>query len=211
MFRNQASEFVYVRTYSRWLEEQGRRENWPETVQRYINFIKKHLGDKIPSKVLRKIDENVSSFNVMPSMRFIWAAGGPAEQDNVTIYNCSFAAIDNQDAFAEALYILMCGCGYGFSVENKYISQLPFIPKEIFVSDIVHKVVDSKTGWADSIKELINQLYNGQEITMDYNEVRPAGARLKTMGGRASGPGPLAQLHSFIKEIFYDARGRQLH
>jgi hypothetical protein len=95
MFRNAAAEFVYVRTYSRWIEEQGRRENWPETVKRYIDFIKKHLGDKIPPKVLRKIEENLLSFNVMPSMRFLWAAGEPAEQDNVTIYNCAFGVINN--------------------------------------------------------------------------------------------------------------------
>ena len=210
MFRNAASEFVYVRTYSRWLEEQVRRENWPETVKRYIDFIKKHLGDKIPSKVLRKIEENLLSFSVMPSMRFLWAAGQPAEQDNVTIYNCSFGVISYMEAFAEALYILMCGCGYGFSVENKYVSQLPAVPDQILPNGQSHEVEDSKAGWADSLKVLIAGFYAGQEIEMRYNKVRPAGARLKTMGGRASGPGPLAQLHSFIKETFYKARGRKL-
>lgn len=210
MFRSPASEFVYVRTYSRWLESLARRENWPETVKRYIDFIKKHLGDKIPAKVLRKIEENLLSFSVMPSMRFLWAAGDPAEQDNVTIYNCSFGVVNHVDAFAEALYILMCGCGYGFSVENKYVSQLPLVPSDIFPSGQAHEVEDSKSGWADSIKVLIGGLYAGQDIEMRYNKVRPAGARLKTMGGRASGPGPLAQLHSFIKGVFYGARGRRL-
>lgn len=210
MFRNYAAEFVYVRTYSRWLEELGRREVWPETAKRYIDFITKHLGDKIPPKVLRKIEENLLSFSVMPSMRFLWAAGGPAEQDNVTIYNCSFAAIDYMEAFAEALYILMCGCGYGFSVENKYISQLPDVPSQISPNGQSHEIQDSKSGWADSLKILISGLYAGQDIEMHYNKIRPAGARLKTMGGRASGPGPLAQLHSFIKETFYKARGRKL-
>jgi len=210
MFRSPASEFVYVRTYSRWLEEQGRRENWPETVKRYIDFIKKHLGDKIPQKVLRKIEENLLSFGVMPSMRFLWAAGEPAEQDNVTIYNCSFGAVNHMDVFAEALYILMCGCGFGFSVEDKYVSQLHLVPAEIFPSGQFHEVEDSKAGWADSLKVLIRSLYSGYDIEMRYNKVRPAGARLKTMGGRASGPGPLAQLHSFIKGVFYNARGRKL-
>lgn len=210
MFRSPASEFVYVRTYSRWLEEQGRRENWPDTTKRYIDFVKKHLQDKIPSKVLRKIEESLLSFTVMPSMRFLWAAGGPAEQDNVTIYNCSFATIDHQDAFAEALYILMCGCGYGFSVEGKYVDQLPKVPEIILPSGQAYEVEDSKTGWADSLKFLINSLYSGQDPEIKYNKVRPAGARLKTMGGRASGPGPLAQLHSFIKDVFYDARNRNL-
>lgn len=210
MFRSPAAEFVYVRTYSRWLELLGRREIWPETVKRYIDFITKHLGDKIPSKVLRKIEEKVLAFETMPSMRFLWAAGDPAEQDNTTIYNCSFAVIDKVEAFAEALYILMCGTGYGFSVENKYISQLPTIPSQIIPNGEVHEVEDSKDGWADSLKVLMNGLYAGQDIEMRYNKIRPAGARLKTMGGRASGPAPLAQLHSFIKGTFYAARGRQL-
>lgn len=210
MFRSPASEFVYVRTYSRWLEEQGRRENWPETVKRYIDFIKKHLGEKIPSKVLRKIEENLMSFSVMPSMRFLWAAGDPAEQDNVTIYNCSFGVVNHMDVFAEALYILMCGCGFGFSVEDKYVSQLPEVPSQILPNGQSHEVEDSKAGWGDSLKVLVAGLYAGHDIEMRYNKVRKAGSRLKTMGGRASGPGPLAQLHSFVKGIFYNARGRKL-
>lgn len=210
MFRSPAAEFVYVRTYSRWIEEQGRRENWPETVKRYIDFVTKHLGEKIPPKVLRKVEENLLSFSVMPSMRFLWAAGAPAEQDNTTIYNCSFAAVDTPLSFSEALYILMCGTGYGFSVENKHVRQLPEVPKSIFPTGEIHVVEDSRIGWAESVRLLINALYSGQDIDMDYNKVRPAGARLKTMGGRSSGPGPLAQLHSFIKETFNAARGRKL-
>lgn len=210
MFRSAASEFVYFRTYSRWLEDQGRRENWPETVDRYINFIVEELGDKIPPKVIRKIKEKVLNFEVMPSMRFLWAAGAPAKNDNTTIYNCSFAAVSHPDVFAEALYILMCGTGYGFSVENKYVCQLPEVPKEIIPTDQVYTIADSRTGWADSVKVLVNALYAGQDITLDYNKLRPAGARLKTMGGRSSGPGPLAQLHSFIRDVFYKARSRKL-
>lgn len=211
MFKSAAAEFVYVRSYSRWIEELGRREVWNETVQRYIDFITKHSGNKVPQKVLRKIKEKTLAFEVMPSMRFLWAAGGPAEQDNVAIYNCSFAAVNCPEAFAEALYILMCGTGYGFSVENKYVNQLPAVPKEILPNGKTHTVEDSKKGWADSVKDLISSLYDGQDIDMDYNQVRPAGARLKTMGGRASGPGPLAQLHSFIRETFYVSRGRKLN
>jgi len=210
MFRSAASEFVYVRTYSRWLEEQGRRENWPDTVKRYVSFVEKHFGDKIPPKVLRKIEEKVLAFEVMPSMRFLWAAGAPAEQDNVTIYNCAFSTISHVDAFSEALYILMCGTGYGFSVESKYVNLLPTVPTQIASNGQLYEVEDSKVGWADSLKFLINLLYSGQDPEIKYNKVRPAGARLKTMGGRASGPEPLAQLHSFVKGIFYNARGRQL-
>lgn len=209
-FKNPAAEFIYYRTYSRWIEELGRRENWPETVKRYLDYIKFKLGDKIPQKVLTKVEENVLSFNVMPSMRFLWAAGPPAEQDNTTIYNCSFAAISKVDTFAEALYILMCGSGFGFSVEEQYINQLPDVPSSIVPSGEVYEVEDSKAGWADSVKMLLNSLYSGTDIDIRYNKVRLAGERLKTMGGRASGPGPLAQLHSFIKGVFYSARGRKL-
>ena len=210
MFRNAAAEFVYTRTYARWLEEAGRRENWPDTVQRYLKFVVEELGDKIPPKVIKKIEYYLLSFGVMPSMRFLWAAGDAARKDNTTIYNCSFGAVDRPDSFAEALYILMCGTGYGFSVESKYVSQLPEIPKDILPSDQVYKIEDSKEGWADSVKFLINSLYEGRDPILDYNGLRPAGARLKTMGGRSSGPGPLAQLHSFIKQTFHAARGRKL-
>ena len=210
MFRNPSAEFVYVRTYSRWLEEEARRENWPDTVKRYTDFVKKHLGDKVPAKVLRKIEEGILAFEVMPSMRFLWAAGKPAENDHTTIYNCSFAAVDSPECFSEALYILMCGTGFGFSVENKHVSKLPEVPKDILPMDGLYEIDDSRTGWADSVKHQINSLYAGQDPKMDYNKLRPAGARLKTMGGRSSGPGPLAQLHSFIKDVFYNARGRKL-
>lgn len=209
-FKNPAAEFIYYRTYSRWIEELGRRENWPETVKRYLDYIKLKLGNKIPQKVLTKIEENVLSFNVMPSMRFLWAAGPPAEQDNTTIFNCTFSIIDSVDSFAEALYILMCGAGFGFSVEDKYVSSLSEIPEQIVPNGQIYEVEDSKVGWANSVKVLLNSLYAGTDIDIRYNKVRLSGERLKTMGGRASGPGPLAQLHSFIKGIFYNARGRKL-
>lgn len=211
MFKNPSQEFVYVRTYSHWLEEQSRRENWPETAERYLVFIEQYLGDKIPPKVKKKIKERLLELGVMPSMRFLWAAGKAANVDNVTIYNCSFAVVDRPDAFAEALYILMCGTGYGFSVENAYIAKLPSIPNEIQPGDQTFVIPDSRAGWADSVKALTNALYAGSDINLDYNGIRPAGARLKTMGGRSSGPGPLAQLHSFIREVFYKARGRRLN
>lgn len=210
MFRNDAAEFVYVRTYSRWLDDKGRREHWPDTVQRYLSFIREQFGNKIPQKVIRKIEEKLLNFDVMPSMRFLWAAGDAARKDHTTIYNCAFAAIDSPLAFSEALHILMCGTGYGFSVENKYVKNLPEIPKEIVPDNLVYEIVDSKEGWAESVKFLVDSLYQGLDPILDYNKLRPAGSRLKTMGGRSSGPGPLAQLHSFIKEMFHSARGRKL-
>jgi ribonucleoside-diphosphate reductase alpha chain len=210
MFKDDSSEFVYVRTYSRWIEELGRRESWTETVDRFVNFIVKNRGEKIPNKVIKRIKEKLTSFEVMPSMRALWAAGPAAENDNTTMYNCSFQAIKDPIAFAESLYILMCGTGYGFDTRKVNIEQMPIVPTEIRVSDSVFIVEDSKAGWADSVKTLISNLYSGFDITMDYNKIRPSGARLKTMGGRASGAAPLVTLHSFIRDTFYKARGRKL-
>ena len=210
MFRNAASEFVYVRTYSRWLEEQGRRENWPETVDRFVNFIVEERGALIPPKVLRKIKQKILNFEVMPSMRALWAAGPAAKQSNVCMYNCSALAVDSIDAFAETLYILCCGAGLGYSVQDKFISKLPEIAKIGFETLGRHIVEDSKDGWSESIRLLMSSLYEGKDIEFDYTSIRPAGAKLKTMGGRASGPEPLMSLHRFIRDTFTVAQGRKL-
>ncbi len=211
MFPNQAAEFVYYRTYSRWIDSLKRRETWPETVQRYIDFINKHRGDLIPNKVLKKIQDGMLSFSVLPSMRAVWAAGEAAEQDNTVLYNCSFSAIDSINAFAENLYILMCGTGWGYSVEKKYIEQLPVVAKfNSSYSPMMIQIEDSRKGWADSVRLLINGLYNGNDVQFDYSLLRPRGARLKTMGGRSSGPEPLISLHNFIRELFFKAQERQL-
>jgi ribonucleoside-triphosphate reductase len=209
-FRSPAAEFIYTRTYSRWLDSEGRRENWPETVDRFVSFIQKERGEKIPTKVLSKIREKLITLDVMPSMRALWAAGSAAASDNTTMYNCAFQAVSSPDAFAEALYILMCGTGYGFSVEKKYVDQLPLVPKMKPLGAGVFVIEDSKVGWADSVKALVAALYDGVEVQFDYNRVRPQGARLKTMGGRASGPLPLMNLHNFIRGVFRKAQGRKL-
>ena len=195
MFKNEVAEFIYKRTYSRWIEEESRREDWPETIERFIGFIISERPD-IPEKTVHKIRKYMTEFAVMPSMRFLWAAGDAAKKDNTCIYNCSFAKINSVDAFAECLYILMCGTGFGFSVESEEIEKLPVIP-EIQSGQALKKVVieDSKKGWADSVKTLMNSLYDGQNIYFDYSAIRPEGARLMTMGGRASGPQPLIKLH----------------
>lgn len=213
MIKNPASEFVFVRTYSKWIESEVRRENWEETVNRYITFIKKLRGDKIPPKVLRKIKEYMLSFGVMPSMRALWAAGDAAEADNVTMYNCAFSVIDSVKSFSEALYILMCGTGDGFSVQKKYVINselLPRVKDNLNESLIKSEVDDSRAGWADSVQILMNALYIGKDVDFDYSKLRPKGAKLKTMGGRSSGPAPLITLHSFIREVFSKARGRKL-
>ena len=210
MFKNEVSEFIYKRTYSRWIEEESRREDWPETIERFLNFIISERPD-IPVKTQEKIRKYMTEFAVMPSMRFLWAAGPAAKADNTCIYNCSFAKINSVEAFAECLYILMCGTGFGFSVESEEVEKLPLIP-EIKSGQAIKKVMieDSKKGWADSVKTLMDSLYKGQNIYFDYSAIRLEGARLMTMGGRASGPQPLIKLHDFIRETMHNAQGRRL-
>ena len=210
MFKNEVAEFIYKRTYSRWLEDEARREDWPETIERFIGFIISERPD-IPDKTISKIRKYMTEFGVMPSMRFLWAAGPAAKADNTCIYNCSFAKINSVDAFAECLYVLMCGTGFGFSVEAEEVNKLPEVP-EIKSGQGLPKTLidDSKAGWADSVKILMGSLYDGQNVYFDYSAIRPEGARLLTMGGRASGPQPLVKLHDFIRETMHNAQGRKL-
>jgi len=210
MFLNQASEFVYTRTYSRWIDSLNRRETWEETVDRYIAFIVRHRGENIPPKVIKKIKRYLMEFEVMPSMRAMWAAGGAAEADNVTIFNCSFSKIESITDFAESLYILMCGTGFGFSVSRIDVQNLPLVPQMTSLSLGTHTVEDSRSGWANSLKSLIQALYDGKDLEIDYSLCRQKGARLKTMGGRSSGPAPLIGLHNFCRELFAKAQGRKL-
>lgn len=211
VFKNAAAEFVYYRTYSRWIESEGRRETWPETVQRYMDFVTKNRGDKVPAKVLKRISQEILAQEIMPSMRAMWAAGPAAEQDNTTIYNCSFIAVDSIEAFAEGLHVLMCGSGWGFTVERKYVEKLPQVPASILPAGPVPFLIpDTKEGWADSLKVLLTQLFAGNDIAFDYSAIRPKGAKLKTMGGRSSGPAPLISLHNFVRETLFNARGRKL-
>ncbi len=207
---NAASEFIYKRTYSRWKEEENRREDWEETVERYIDFIEKHTGSKVPQKVFRKAKQSITSMNVMPSMRSLWTAGPAAEFDNTCMYNCAFQAVDCVEAFSECLYILMCGAGYGFSVEEKHINKLPEVPQLTGRGAGTFVIPDSKAGWADSEKKLMEALYRGEDLEMDYTKLRKKGAILKTMGGRSSGPEPLRKLHEFIRQVFEGAQGRKL-
>ena len=167
MFKNEVAEFIYKRTYSRWLEDEKRREDWPETIERFISFIISERPD-IPDKTINKIRKYMVEFAVMPSMRFLWAAGPAAKFDNTCIYNCSFAKINTIEAFAECLYILMCGTGFGFSVEKEEIDKLPTIPKiKSALGNEKIPIFDSKAGWADSVKMLMTNLYDGQNIYFD--------------------------------------------
>jgi len=209
-FKTPAENFTYVRSYSRWLEEEKRREYWPETVERYIDFSKHHLGDKVSQRVFKTVQEHVLNMGVMPSMRSMWAAGPALEQSNVCGYNCAFLPIDSIDSFSELLYCLMCGSGVGFSVQNVYIDRLPIVSGFKSSGAGTYIVQDTKEGWSDSVKALITALYHGQDLHMDYNEIRKEGSRLVVMGGRASGPAPLLTTHNFIREKFASRQGEKL-
>ena len=207
-------EFIHLSRYSRWLPEKERRETWDETVARYFDFFTEHLKETVNftlGKELRtELEQAVLGLRVMPSMRCIMTAGEALKRENIAGYNCSYVAVDRPQAFDEILYILMNGTGVGFSVERQYVSQLPTIADEFFETDTTITVADSKLGWAKALKELIGMLYVGQIPRWDLSKVRPAGAPLKTFGGRASGPEPLESLMNFTVNVFKNAAGRKL-
>ena len=207
-------EFIHLSRYSRWLPEEKRRETWDETVSRYFNFFDDHLDElhqyKLPKAVREELEQAVLGLRVMPSMRCIMTAGEALKRENIAGYNCSYVAVDRPQAFDEILYVLMNGTGVGFSVERQYVNELPRIAEEFHPSDTVITVADSKLGWAKGLKELVGMLYIGQIPRWDLSKVRPAGAPLKTFGGRASGPEPLESLFNFSVDIFKNAAGRKL-
>ena len=207
-------EFIHLSRYSRWVPEKGRRETWDETVSRYFDFFTEHLQEqndfKLDEVSRKRLEEAVLSQKVMPSMRCLMTAGEALKRENVAGYNCSYVAVDSPRAFDEILYILMNGTGVGFSVERQDVIKLPNVADELHETDTTIVVPDSKLGWAKSLKELIHLLYSGQIPSWDLSKVRPAGAPLKTFGGRASGPEPLDQLFRFAINIFKNASGRKL-
>ena len=199
---------IAMSRYARYLPEENRRETWEETVDRMVNYLSSK--NKGLTKEFKEIREAVLNLEIMPSMRLMMSAGEACERDNIAAYNCSYLAMNNKRAFSEALYILMNGTGVGFSCERQEISKLPSIPETISNCDDVIVVGDSKLGWAKSFKKLLSSLWEGDIPTIDYTQVRPAGARLKTFGGRASGPEPLKRLFDFVIETFKHAQGRKL-
>ena len=208
------SQFIAKSRYSRFVPSENRREHWEETVNRYTTFMFKQLQDKhgytIPNDLYADLRSAIINLEVMPSMRAIMTAGKALERDNTAGYNCSYLPIDDPKAFDEAMYILLCGTGVGFSVEHKYVSQLPEVPDQLFDSQTTIVVADSKEGWAKALRQLIALLYSGEVARYDLSKIRPAGARLKTFGGRASGPGPLDELFKFTINKFKGAVGRKL-
>jgi ribonucleoside-triphosphate reductase len=200
--------FIHKSRYARWLEKEGRRETWPETVSRYMdNIVRPVAGD---NTYITQIEEAILSLDVMPSMRSLMTAGPAALRDNTAMYNCSYLTVKNIKSFDQAMFILLCGTGVGFSVERQYVSKLPEVPDQLFESDTTIVVKDSKEGWAKSLRQLIALLYSGEIPKWDVSKVRPAGARLKTFGGRASGPAPLIDLFNFTIRTFNGAVGRKL-
>ena len=206
--------FIHTSRYARYRDDLGRRETYVETVDRYMNYmvnsLKKNHGYDVPAADFKLVREFILAQASMPSMRAMMTAGPALDRDNVAAYNCSYVTIDDPRAFDETLYILMNGTGVGFSVEEKYVRKLPVIAEEFEATETVIKVADSKEGWARAYRELLSLLWGGRVPRWDTSKVRPAGARLKTFGGRASGPGPLEQLFQFTIDIFTKAAGRQL-
>ena len=207
-------DFIHLSRYSRWLPDEGRREQWNETVDRLIGFFEKHLSENYKGfkfeKYKKDILNNVLDLSVMPSMRALMTAGPALERDGVAGYNCSYLHINKPRCFDEMMYILMCGTGVGFSVERNFVENLPTISEEFADSDTTIVVADSKTGWAKAYRELISLLIGGQVPKWDLSKIRPVGARLKTFGGRASGPKPLDELFRFTVDTFKKAAGRKL-
>ena len=207
-------EFIHLSRYSRWLPEEGRRETWNETVGRYFNFFTDHVkemtGYEISKELRNELEVAVLGQRVMPSMRCLMTAGEALKRENIAGYNCSYVAVNRIQSFDEILYILMNGTGVGFSVERQFTAELPLVAEEFHETDTNIVVSDSKMGWAKAFKELVGLLYIGQIPRWDLSKVRPAGAPLKTFGGRASGPAPLENLFNFTANIMKNAAGRRL-
>ena len=207
--------FIALSRYARWKEDEQRRETWSETVSRYFDYMADHLhhkpGYKLQPALKKELEEAVLRQAIMPSMRALMTAGPALDRCHVGGYNCSYVPVDSPRAFDETMYILMCGTGVGFSVERHCIEKLPMVAEEFHNTDTVIKVGDSRPGWAKSLKELVAMLYTGQVPKWDVSDVRPAGARLKTFGGRASGPQPLVELFEFVVQKFKGAAGRRLY
>ena len=204
---NDYRNFISTSRYARWREEDSRRETWEETVTRYVDNV---VSSKTDVSTADEIKEAILNCEIAPSMRALMTAGPALERDNTAGYNCAYLVVDDPKAFDEAMFILLCGTGVGFSVERQYISKLPDVPEKMFKGEEVISVKDSKEGWAKAFRKLIALLYAGEIPSWDMSKVRPAGAKLKTFGGRASGPAPLIELFNFTVNMFVNAKGRKL-
>ena len=204
-------QYIHISRYSRWRDDLGRRETWPETVQRYVDFFDERTDRQFTDTLQGEVKEAILNLEVMPSMRALMTAGPALARENIAGFNCSFTYINSKRSFAEVLYILMCGTGVGFSCERQEINKLPAVPEKLEKSHDTIVVADSKEGWAKAFNRLLNALWDGDIPTLDYSRIRPAGERLKVFGGRASGPAPLKRLFDFTIETFKKAKGRKLN
>lgn len=209
-FPNALGEFVYYRTYSRWLEEAGRREVWSETVGRYVGYMRERLGGALREEEYLEARDAILRMEVMPSMRLLWSAGAAARACNVAAYNCAYVAPAAPRDFGEILYVLACGAGVGFSAEGRNVQRLPVVERQRGGRADLHVVGDSKEGWADALVYGLEHWYDGGDVEFDFREVRPEGARLRTMGGRASGPGPIKDLLAYARRAVLSRQGRRL-
>jgi len=203
-------KFIYLRTYSRFVNEKGRRETWEETVQRYMDYMRSKLGKKLREEEYEEIHQAIETLEVMPSMRLLWTAGPAVEKSHAMSYNCSFTTPTKIKSFGEILYLLTCGCGVGYSVERKFVDQLPVIEPQDGGKKEVYVVPDTREGWADALVDGMRAWYEGKDVTFDYSKIRPLGAPLKSMGGRASGPAPLKDLLEHTRRIVLSRQGMRL-
>jgi len=209
-FRNALGEFVYYRSYAKWIPEENRRETWVETVDRYVSFMKENLGKKLSEKEYKEVRLAILKQEVMPSMRLMQFSGEATRKTNVCAYNCSYTAPETFEDIAEVMYISMCGTGAGWSVESRNVQKLPQIKMQTGKKEKAFKIPDSKEGWCEALTKGMHVWADGKDIEFDYADIRPAGARLKTMGGKASGPDPLIRLLNFTREIMLSRQGRRL-
>lgn len=209
-FRNSLGEFIYYRTYSRWIGEENRRETWVETVDRYIGYMRENLGDKMTDAEYEEVRQGILKQEAMPSMRLLQFAGPATRATNVCAYNCSFLAPTKLQDFGEVMYISMCGTGLGFSVESKYVQQLPQIQMQTGEKLPTYVIPDSKEGWSDALVFGMQTWFDGKDVDFNFSQLRPAGARLKTMGGKSSGPDPLRDVLQFTRAKILRRQGRRL-
>lgn len=209
-FQNQLSEYVYYSSYSKWLDDKGRRETWSETIDRYGGYMRSKLGKKLSEAEYKEIRDYMLNMKTLGSMRLLWAAGSASDATNVSAYNCAFIAPTKWQDFGEIMYVSMCGTGIGFSVERQNVELLPIIRRQSKKKPSLHVIADSKEGWADAFVLGLTTWSNGEDVNFDFSKIRPQGARLKTMGGRASGPEPLKALLEFAKGKMLARQGRHL-
>ena len=202
-------EFIYKRSYSRWIDKEKRREDWIDSVERYKQFFLERIPKQKEIEFVA-ICNSILNLEVMPSMRALWSAGKALETDNIAAFNCSYLTITRIKSFAEMMYILLCGTGVGFSVENKYVEELPRIPTTLVKSERVVQFADSKLGWAKGFFQYLKYLFSGEIPVYDLSKIRPEGSRLKTFGGRASGPEPLQQLLKYVTNLIENKKGQKL-